>query len=618
MKMFHVNRWLRSAGLGLACACLGFTYALATSTDGAVGRGLSGRQISTNCQRPPARFVTEADLGDVVVGTHFTRQILVRFGFKPHLFVVGTVKPRSTFTIDESGALSGTKTDTEEESFEVRLSNSPDTRQLFRIRGVTSRQDNVALQFVSGSTLPRAVAGEPYTYTLHANGGAPPYIFQFKSRSDIRALPKGLSLNVETGEIFGKPVTPTTPVAFTMVATDSLGTSTERTFTLEVLSGTISSQFVATNGSFKLNFGAEGDADSVSLSMVLNKTELANAGIRRTEDLQGLEFSLGFGGATIPPVAATAEEGAPAQTSFPRTFDRGGNLKFPNLLLTGLPPARTETRRYEINLNPKTGVLRLRASGFNLIRLLGANFETFENPAIIPVSVRIGAAASTDDTPSPTVEGNNSTVQFNKTDIVRFSYRRRGNNGFGSARANDRLAPGGLFLITRVVGTEEKFNDPKTKTIYDRVVMRLTGYMRNINGGPVTFEATDNVQILLGNACIGTFPATSLKVEGDRLTFRNDDNTINLDINPNTGLPTDVEGAFIKNFVIDNKKGTVDFDIHPTPAGDIFGDDILEGGVPFVMPVTITISGGENDVSPSYDGQSSVTIFRRGNTLKNK
>jgi len=618
MKMFHVNRWLRSLALGLACACLGFTYSLATSTasDATAGRGLDGRAITTNAVRRPTTFITNSDLGVVVVGTQFTRQILVQFGFKPHVFLFGTTKPTSTIEISESGTLSGKKTGTDTETFEVRVAESPPKSQLFSLRGVDSRQDpQLALQFVNDPVLPVAVASEPYTFTLHANGGQPPYLFQFDNNVDIESLPKGLSLVVETGEIFGKPVAPQDTSSFTMVCTDALGTEARRTFSLRVLPGTISSEFIATNGNFKLNFGSQDDADAVTLTMVLNKTELARNHIRESSDLEGIRFSMEFGGVTIPPAptvtttgttpSPTPTPGATTGPTFQRTFDKAGSLRFPSLLLGNLP-VKGESRRYEVSLNAKTGVLKIKASGFNMIRALGANFSSFKDP-IIPVKVRIGNFAAEDDdttaTPAtPTTPATTTTdgtlrsrVRFDKTDVIKFTYRRKGSSGFGSARANDKRPPAGLFLITRASGTEVK-----TAATVDRIIMRFTGVIRGVGGLPVVFKASDTVAIFLGKVNIGEFPATSLKAEGTKLSFRNDDRS-----------------AGLNNFEVDNKKGTLDFDTHPILPGTLFGDDILEGGVPFVLPITVTIAS-PGETIPSFDGQSSVTLFRRGNSLKNK
>ena len=49
--------------------------------------------------------------------------------------------------------------------------------------------------------LPRAYAGEPYSYTLPAWGGTPPYTFRLESGS----LPAGIDLDPATGTLSGAP-----------------------------------------------------------------------------------------------------------------------------------------------------------------------------------------------------------------------------------------------------------------------------------------------------------------------------------------------------------------------------------------------------------------------------
>ena len=130
----------------------------------------------------------------------------------------------------------------------------------------SARSPNLALQFVNAPVLPVAVANEPYSFTLHANGGKPPYTFQFVSEADFLAFPVGLSLNASEGLIMGKPVAPTPgqPAVFNIDLSDAASTHAPQAFSLTVLPGTIGSGFVATSGSFALNFGKEGGRDSLA------------------------------------------------------------------------------------------------------------------------------------------------------------------------------------------------------------------------------------------------------------------------------------------------------------------------------------------------------------------
>ncbi|MHC4713163.1 MAG: putative Ig domain-containing protein [Planctomycetota bacterium] len=72
---------------------------------------------------------------------------------------------------------------------------------------------------ITTTSLPDGQVGTPYSQTLEATGGVPPYTWAIISGS----LPAGLSLNSSTGEISGTPTTIET-ANFTVEVTDSQGT----------------------------------------------------------------------------------------------------------------------------------------------------------------------------------------------------------------------------------------------------------------------------------------------------------------------------------------------------------------------------------------------------------
>jgi hypothetical protein len=613
MKMFTANQWVRTTGIGLLFACLGFSYSMATTTDGsAAGRGVGSRAIGSSCTRPQTVFVTDTDLGVVVVGTQFTRQILVRFGFKPHKFYVGAVIPSSDIEISESGTVSGTKKDTTVESFEVKVTDVIDGKEslpvskIFTIRGVASITGlPLSTQFVSGPVLPVAVANEPYTFTIHSNGGNPPYAYEFVSDSDYIALPVGLAFNLDTGEISGKPVVPTaTPANFSIRVRDSLGATSIRTFSLTVLPGTITSDFIATSGSFKLNFGKP-DSDSLNLSIILNRTDLIRSGILKTSDLTGLDFAMIFGGVQLPPTLVEVDEqGNPITggATLPRTFDKNGKLKFPDLF-NQQQPVKGYNGQYNVKLNAETGLLNVNFKNMTMIKTLGANFNTFRD--IIPVAIKIGDAALNPMAPSVP-----DSVGFDKTDVIKFDYKRRGAIAKGSAKANDKRAPAGLFLITKAQGVERQVTvvdpiDPTKFTQPDRIFLKLNGFLKQVGGQPITFGTNDQVSILFGDTCIGDFPASSLKrVNEGRLELRNDD----------------ASAAGLFNLIIDNAKGTIYIDTHGLNPRTIFGQDILVSDERLLLPVTFTITSPTNTLITNalFDGQSSIILYRKGNSLRSK
>ena len=611
MKMFPANQWFRATGIGLLFACLGFSYAMATATGrSSDGVGAGSRAIGSSCTRPQTVFVTDSDLGVVVVGSQFTRQILVRFGFKPHIFFIGAVEPTSSIEISESGTLSGTKKGTTAENFEVRVSDVVDGKetlpvsQIFTIRGVEAvTGPSLTTQFVSGAVLPVAVANEPYSFTIQANGGNPPYIYEFVSDNDYINLPIGLALNVDTGDLTGKPVVPTTtPASFSLRVRDSLGATSIRTFSLTVLPGTISSDFIATNGNFKLNFGKP-NSDSLQLSILLNRTDLIRSGILKTSDLENLDFAMLFGGVELPSRLIFVDgAGVPTGEGIPRQLDKNGKLKFPNVL-KGQLPFKGFKEEYDVKLNAETGLLNVKFKNVSMIKILGANFNTFRD--IIPVSIKIGDAAKDPFAPSTL-----DTFGFDKTDVIKFDYKRRGGIARGNARANDRRAPAGLFLINKVQGVERQITlfdpiDPTKFTRPDRIFLKISGFLKQVGGAAIQFGTNDQVSILLGDTCLGDFPASSLKRVGeDRLELRNDD----------------ASAAGLFNLIIDNKKGTIFMDTHGLDPRAIFGQDILVSDERLLLPVTFTITSPTNPLITSaiFDGQSSIILYRKGNSLRSR
>lgn len=82
---------------------------------------------------------------------------------------------------------------------------------------------------VNPPTLPSGEDGVPYSETISATGGAPPYTFSVTAG----ALPPGLSLDSATGELSGTPTSPGT-FTFTVTATDQNGCTGSRQYTLTI------------------------------------------------------------------------------------------------------------------------------------------------------------------------------------------------------------------------------------------------------------------------------------------------------------------------------------------------------------------------------------------------
>jgi hypothetical protein len=85
---------------------------------------------------------------------------------------------------------------------------------------------------ITTSSLPSGFLLTPYSQTLSATGGIPPYNWSISSG----ALPNGLTINSSTGEISGIPTTPGT-FSFTVQATDAISATAFKN--LSIVTGTL-------------------------------------------------------------------------------------------------------------------------------------------------------------------------------------------------------------------------------------------------------------------------------------------------------------------------------------------------------------------------------------------
>ena len=416
-------------------------------------------------------------------------------------------------------------------------------------------------------------------------------------------MPQGLALNLDTGLVYGKPVSPTPvgqPATFDVLLTDSGGAQVTGHFSLDIQPGTISSSAVATAGKMNLQFGNSFGKDSLSLTLQLDKSDLNNKGILSASDLAGLQIAIDFGGKMLPPDARKD-----SQTTIVKTFDARGKIVVPThaLVVGDVVGTGVKDVIYNIKLDPVRGVLTFKFQNLKMITAIGANQLQFDGQSdpinrgpVIPIDIRLGLKPGVD----PTL--GDSTDIYEKVDIVKFTYRRSGSSGNGSAGKNDNLAPAGLFLINRVTGNEQivvvdQFNNIRA----DRLFLTIKGLMRQPGAKPVIPLNGDQVEVFMGQLNLGTFPANSFASMNDQLIFKNDD-----------------QSKGLRQLVIDNRKGTVLITTWGLdPNNKLLGADILVAGDPYTVPITLTIVGAD-PTRPTFDGQSSVTLFRNHSTIQNR
>jgi hypothetical protein len=164
---------------------------------------------------PPAPVVTLSPLSlpDGTVGHPYSVTFSASGGTPPYTFTkpVGSLPPGLSLN-HSTGALTGTPTTAGTFSFTIKVTDSASP---------TPHTASIAYTLVisklllSPATLPNGTVATPYSVTLIASGGSPPYAYNVSG-----SLPPGLSLNSLTGVLSGTPTTAGT-YSFSIVANDS-------------------------------------------------------------------------------------------------------------------------------------------------------------------------------------------------------------------------------------------------------------------------------------------------------------------------------------------------------------------------------------------------------------
>jgi len=174
---------------------------------------------------PPVPVCTSLP-GSGTIGTPYSGTITVTGGVPPYTFAItgGSLPPGLTLNTT-TGAITGTPTTAGTYTFTVKVTDS------IGQTGSTSCTITIPTGVSPSCTsLPGSgTVGTPYTGTLTASGGVPPYTFAITSGS----LPPGLTLNTTTGAVTGTP-TVSGAYTFTVKVTDSIGQTGSSNCTISI------------------------------------------------------------------------------------------------------------------------------------------------------------------------------------------------------------------------------------------------------------------------------------------------------------------------------------------------------------------------------------------------
>jgi hypothetical protein len=175
----------------------------------------------------------------------------------PVSFTISNGAIPSGISLSSSGLYSGTPSTAGSYSWTVMYTDGTDTEY----RGASMTV--YAARITSPGQLPNASTGQPYSYTLAATGGKPPYTFS------ASALPSGLSLS-SAGVISGTVTANFGRTTFSLTAMDSTGISYSKQMVIPVLGGTqFPSVALYGNGTF----------DDCTIGMSCSKNGYASGGV---------------------------------------------------------------------------------------------------------------------------------------------------------------------------------------------------------------------------------------------------------------------------------------------------------------------------------------------------
>lgn len=196
--------------------------------------GLSAQANVSLAVSPGLLTISNTALPNATPGAPYQATLAATGGIAPYAWVLSSGTLPNGITLAANGLLSGTPTTASVATFSVRVTDTPNG-QVGYTGGAATRDFTITVGAgaltISPITLPASVVGQPFTPTLTATGGTPPYVWSVSSGS----TPAGVTLG-STGTFSGTP-TAAGPSNFTVQVRDSAGATASRDFSVNTIAG---------------------------------------------------------------------------------------------------------------------------------------------------------------------------------------------------------------------------------------------------------------------------------------------------------------------------------------------------------------------------------------------